>query len=79
MPTASQPCGANGVQWSPPREGSAMPTASASTTTSTEASDELEAGDEMRSPSAFAESTVAYIASPTAAATAVPEPVRSAT
>ena len=38
VPTAHQPCGANGVQLRPPREGSATVIATAITTTSTEAS-----------------------------------------
>ena len=44
VPTAHQPCGANGCQLSPPRDGSAIAIADAITTTSTDASARLKSG-----------------------------------
>ena len=58
VPTAHQPCGANGCQLSPPRDGSAIAIADAITTTSTDASTSWKP-DDTRSPNAFAASTVA--------------------
>ena len=78
VPTAHQPCGANGCQLSPPREGSAIAIADAITTTSTDASASWKP-DDTRRPNAFAASTAPNMPRPTAAATGVPEPVRSAT
>ena len=78
VPTAHQPCGAKGVQLSAAREGSAIPTATATTATSTAERPSWKP-DETRSPKAFAASTTPNIASPTPTAVVVPEPVRSAT
>ena len=78
VPIAQIPCGANGVQLRPPRVGNATAIARAITTISTDESASWKP-DETRKPNTFAVRTVANIASPTAAATAVPEPVRSAT
>src|SRR5438270_13511887 len=78
VPTAHQPCGANGCQLSPPREGSATLIASAITTISTDDSPSWKP-DETRRPNAFAVSTVPNMASPTDAATTLPDPARSAT
>src|SRR5581483_1719897 len=77
VPTATQPCGANGCQLSPARDGSATEIASASTAISVAARTSW-TPDETRRPNQFASSTEPNIASPTEAATAVPEPVRSA-
>ena len=78
VPTAHQPCGANGVQLSPPFEGSATATAMATTVISTAESPSWKP-EETRRPNVFAARTVANIASPTSAATVVPLSVRSAT
>ena len=78
VPIAQIPCGANGVQLCPPRVGSATAIARASTTISTDESASWNP-EEMRRPNTSATRTVANIARPTAAATGVPEPVRSAT
>ena len=78
VPAAHQPWGANGVQLSPAREGSAAATATTMTPSRTDDSPSW-SPDETLSPSAFAISTAPKIASPTEAATTVPEPVRSAT
>ena len=78
VPTAHQPCGANGVQLSPPREGSATEIAAAITTTSTDESASWNARRDAQ-PEEVRTRTVANIASPTIVATVFPEPVRSAT
>ena len=78
LPIAHQPCGANGAQLSPPRLGSATPTAVAITTTRAAESTSWNP-DETRSPHALAPSTTPHIARPTPTATVVPDPVRSAT
>ena len=78
VPIAHQPCGANGDQWSPPWDGSATVTASATTTISTDESASWKPA-ETRSPSTLATSTVRNIARPTLVATTVPEPVSAAT
>ena len=78
VPTAHQPCGANGDQPSPARDGNATAVATATTTISTAESASWKP-DEMRSPSTLAPTTVVNIARPTTTATAVPPPTRSAT
>src|ERR1700746_719195 len=75
VPIAHQPCGANGVQLSPPREGSATTTAAAITTTRTVARASWKP-DDTRRPKAFAATTAPNMPRPTAAATGVPDPVR---
>jgi hypothetical protein len=69
VPTAHQPCGANGVQLCPPRDGSATVIATAST----DASRSWKAAA-TRSPSTFATRTAPNIARPTIVATSVPDP-----
>ena len=78
LPTAHQPFGANGVQFSPAWDGRATATATATTPNSTEDSASWHP-DDTRSPKTFAISTTPNIARPTATATDVPEAVRAAT
>ncbi len=78
VPAAHQPWGAKGVQLSPAREGSATAIATTITPRSTDESPSWNP-EETRRPSVFASSTITNIASPTEAATADPEPERSAT
>ena len=78
VPTAHQPCGANGCQLSCACEGSATEIATASTSDQHRGKHELEARGDAQTEG-IRGSTVPNMASPTDAATAVPEPVRSAT